>query len=99
MTAHVKIAGAPRRPTSLDRLLARSVGIELDRAYDRVQVNAKLAAWLTDLSARIAKQKIALACGDLSCDPRELEREFERLKLAVALHKERRLGGDDEGEL
>ena len=38
MTAHVK------RPTSLIRLLARSVGIELDRAYDRVQVNAKLAA-------------------------------------------------------
>ena len=96
MTAHVKIAGAPRRPTSLDRLLARSVGIELDRAYDRVQVNAKLAAWLTDLSARIAKQKIALAYGDLSCDPRDLQREFEQLKLAVALHKERRLGGDDE---
>ena len=97
MTAHVKIAG--RRPTSLDRLLARSVGIELDRAYDRVQVNAKLAAWLTDLSARIEKQKIALAYGDLSCDPRDLQREFEQFKLAVALHKERRLGGDDPGRV
>ena len=51
MTGPVKIA---RRPTSLDRLLARSVGIELDRAYDRVQVNAKLNDWLTDLSGRIA---------------------------------------------
>lgn len=90
MIARVKIAGASRRPTSLDRLLARSVGIELDRAYDRVQVNARLAAWLTDLSARIAKQKIALAYGDLSCDTRDLQREFEQLKLAVALHKERR---------
>ena len=88
MTAHVKIAG--RRPTSLDRLLARSVGLELDRAYDRVQVNAKLTAWLRDLSCRIEQQKIALACGDLSCDPRDLQREFEQLKRAVALHKERR---------
>ena len=73
------------RPTSLERLLARSVGIELDRAYDRVQVNAKLAAWLTDLSARIA-----LAYGDPNCDLRDLQRRFERFKVAAAIHKERR---------
>jgi hypothetical protein len=82
MTAHVKIVGAP---TSLDRLLARSVGIELDRAYHRVQVNAKLSDWLTDLRGRIA-----LAYGDPNCDPRELQRDFERFKVAVALHKDRR---------
>ena len=91
MTAHVKIRAR-------DRIRARAAGIELQSAYDRVQVNAKLAAWLTDLSARIAKQKIALAYGDLSCDPRDLQRELQRLKLAVALHKKRRLGGDDEVE-
>ena len=83
MTAPVKIASAPRRPTSLDRLLARSVGIELD--HHRVQVNAKLSDWLTDLRGRIA-----LAYGDPNCDPRELQRDFERFKVAVALHKDRR---------
>ena len=64
--------------------------VELDRAYDRVQVNAQLVAWLRDLSGRIEQQKTAVALGDFQGNPHELRREFERLKLAFRLAKERR---------
>jgi hypothetical protein len=56
-------------------------------ARDRVAINARLCQWLLDLTGRIKQTQADLAYGDFSRDPRELQAEFERLKLAITLHK------------
>ena len=69
----------------------RSNAVELRDQYlaarKRVDINAKLCAWLIDLTARVKQQQTEIVYGDFSRDPRELKREFERCKLAISLHK------------
>ena len=59
------------------------------KARERCSVNAKLCTWIADFSARVKQQQLALAYGDLSGDdPRDLQVEFDRLKLAIGLARE-----------